>query len=153
MTAATIGIGVIAGYMVLPLFKKIVPATWAAQIDSMSGMGKARGLINVAVGVLLFSAMRQKRVKEVGLVIAGMGVYDLIAVNISALSLPPLPATMPLIDKTMPAAHGNYPVLTPPASGMAGSYGASAYDGIRVGASYERSAIKAFGDDLDSFGE
>jgi hypothetical protein len=156
MTAATIGIGLVAGWMTLPVVSKILPASWQAQIASATGWGKARGLINVAVGILLFSMLKNKRAKEIGIVIAGTGVYDLIAVNLQAqLGLPMLPVSNMALDKLMPAAAGSYGTPGTHATmalagnphavqAIAGSYGPSAY-----GASYESPFMKAFGDDLD----
>lgn len=154
---ATIGIGVVAGYLTLPLMCKILPASVLAERQSMTGFGKQIGILNVALGALLFTFMRNKRVKEIGLIIAGMGVYDLIAVNVAELHLPPLPISNPLIDSMIPGAVGA--PVTPksgymgasyrgpaPAIGtrVAGSYGPSSYGG-----SYSPAALRAFGDDLD----
>jgi len=155
MTAATIGVGLVAGWMTLPLVSRIMPATWQTQIASATGWGKARGLINVAIGVLIFSMLKNKRAKEVGIVIAGTGVYDLIAVNVTALGLPQLPVSNTAIDKMMPAASGSYGTPGTHASqAMAGSYGQNmipSYGPSAYGASYESPVMKAFGDDLDAF--
>jgi hypothetical protein len=156
MTAATIGIGLVAGWMTLPIVSKILPADWKAEIENPTGWGKARGLINVAIGVLIFSMLKNKRAKEIGIVIAGTGVYDLIAVNLQAqLGLPQLSASNTALDALMPAASGSYGTPgTHAASAMAGSYGQNmipSYGPSAYGASYESPVMRAFGDDLDAF--
>lgn len=49
------------------------------------------GLIYVVGGAVLAATIRQKDVKDVALVLAGVGVYDLIASNLKMLGLPVLP--------------------------------------------------------------
>jgi len=49
------------------------------------------GFIYVVVGAVAASMIKQKDVKDVALVLAGVGVYDLIASNLKMLGLPQLP--------------------------------------------------------------
>jgi hypothetical protein len=171
MTAATIGIGVVAGYFTLPIVCKILPASWVKEIQTPTGAGKARGLINVAIGILVMSMIRNKRAKEIGIVIAGMGVYDLIALNIPALGLPALQGSNAALDKAIPSVHGSYTAgrmygalgpsvvgagytrnaLGPSVAGAAPSFGPSSYgqSSYGMGGSYESPAARAFGNDLD----
>lgn len=167
MTAATIGIGLVAGWMTLPLVSKIMPAAWRSEIESPTTWGKARGLINVAIGVALFTLLKNKHAKQIGMVVAGTGIYDLIAVNVPQLGLPSLPAQNSGLDNLMPAASGTYDSIgvhaasamagNPHASqAIAGSYGPAnavvpAYGPSAYGSSYESSLMKSFGDDLDAF--
>jgi len=157
VNVATIGIGVVAGFLTLPLVARILPQSILDERAKMEGFGKQIGLVNVAIGALLFGFMKNRRVKEAGLIIAGMGVYDLIAVNITQLGLPPLPVSSTAIDKLLgpvevkPKVGASYPALVSPASRVAGAYGPSSYDGIggRVGATYESAMTRSFGGDLD----
>lgn len=146
---ATIGVGIIAGFMTLPLVANILPKSMLTERQNMTGFGKQLGLVNVLIGALLFGFMRNRRIKEVGLIIAGTGVYDLIAVNVPQLNLPPLPMSNPLIPA--PKMSASYPALVNPASRVADSYGPSSYDGRSLGASYESNMMRAFsGDDMFS---
>lgn len=143
MTAATVGIGIAVGYALLPIISSMLPASLVTARKANTGAGRFLGLINVAVGLLVASAMRQARVKQIGMVVAGMGVYDLIASNVPTLGLAALPINLNVAGTPIgPKLAGSYPALVSPASGMAGSYGRSSY-----GSNYSPIATRGFGDD------
>jgi len=139
MSVVKIGGGVVLGFMTLPLVNGLIPAANRADYD------KYLGLVNVVIGALMFGFIKNKDIKEMGLVVAGMGVYDLIASNVDALKLMPIPRTNALITDMLPepaaststggkGTSGSYqasrlPVSRAAASGMVGA----SYPGARAG--------------------
>ena len=112
----------------------------------------------MALGALLFGFIKNKTVKQIGLVIAGTGVYDLIAMNVTQLGLPALPRVSPVIDQLLgPQASAvaapvsaSYPIARRPVSAAAriGTPFASSYE-MPFGASYQAPGmpIEGFGHD------
>lgn len=112
MQAATIGGGIVAGAVAMPLINSIVP-------DSMKQYRKFFGLLHVILGGVMYGMVRNARLKTVGAVVAGTGVYDLIASNVPQLGLAPLPSTVPFIPAKLiggspaqPQGMNYYPSLS-----------------------------------------
>ena len=159
MTGVKIGGGIALGFIMLPLVSRMLPV-------SMQKYDKYLGVGNVLIGALMAAFLKNKDLKDVGIVIAGTGVYDLLAMNTQEwLGLPTVLRDSKLIRQLMPTSTS----VAAPVSGYAdqsyvgASYGvpvapvspsASAY----IGASYESpdSRIAGFGmdnpyDDIDGF--
>jgi hypothetical protein len=158
MTGVKIAAGMVAGYLTLPLVYTVLPANMKTAANR-----KYLGLVNVGVGAILFALMKKKMIKDVGLVIAATGVYDLISQNIPQLGLPVIPTSNILIDKAIPsnasttateATHGlyaSYGVARLPVSSSAQMMGASAYRTRALyGASYSAPTAKTAGFGCDN---
>lgn len=166
MTTAKIGGGIALGFVLMPLAYRILPDN--IRINNRRWLG----IVNVLVGSLMAGLIRNKNVKDVGIIVAGTGVYDLIASNVTALGLPALPVSSPLIDKMMPMSgsyadrayvEGSYAVPVAPISPVArmqSMLGASFETPVRsgYGSSYEAPDYRpsqGFGDnpysDIDGF--
>lgn len=130
MSAVAIGAGIVTGAVVMPLVYNVMPAGLKTQRRWLGG-------VHVAVGLLLTSLVKNKNLKTVGLVIAGTGIYDLIAQNVNALGLTPLPTSSMLVPQAQPASASytpgllgaSYGVPTAPVSSVAGMMGASYQSG------------------------
>lgn len=145
MTGLKLSVGLISGYLTLPLVYKMLPVNMKTAQNR-----QWLGLVNVAVGALLFTFIRQKAVKDVALVIAGTGVYDLIAANIPQLGLPKIPEENLLINSMIPGAapaavSASYGVPRLPVSRSASMLGASAYQKAQLGASYADPTMQTAG--------
>ena len=139
MNAVSIASGIGAGFLAMPLIIKIIPEKNRAQFNDYMG------LAHVALGLVMASMLKNKNLKAMGAVIAGTGVYDLIACNIPQLDLPRLPRTSVLFDQmdgTMSITHqgSSYPTAQLPVN-MGASY-------ERVGASYEPSGLSGMYADM-----
>ena len=99
MNAVTIGGGLAGGFALKSLYKSFRPAGWSTS-DNW-----AAGLVNIVVGSLLF-AMRQRKIKEIGVIVAGTGLYDLVASNLP-IGLPPIPA-VGLVQQVTGRVAGSY---------------------------------------------
>lgn len=97
MSGATIGGGIVLGAVTMPLVDRMIPANNRAQFSPFLG------IVNIAIGALMYGMLRNRMAKQLGLVVAGTGVYDLVAENIPQLSLPSMRATA-LVNQMMPAA-------------------------------------------------
>jgi hypothetical protein len=86
--------GLIAGSLGMSVLGKFMPATVTAQY------GKFYGAIHIVAGAVAAATLKNKMIKDVALIVAASGVYDLIASNVSFLGLPPLPRSNPLLGKT-----------------------------------------------------
>jgi hypothetical protein len=124
ITIGTIGGGLVAGMAGKTLILNALPA-------NMKQYSKYVGLGHIVLGALLVGMMKKKALKEVGVVIAATGLYDLVATNVPALGLPALPGyTIPGTAKL----SGSYPVSRLPvsavsAAGVSGNYGVAARAG------------------------
>jgi len=119
MQSLTIAGGIVSGMLGMPLVYRLVPE------GNRTTLRPYLGVVHVLLGSMLFGFMKNKNVKEMGVVIAGTGVYDLLASNIDALGLPPLPVSSSLIDKVLPApapVSASYNVMSRPVSRIAASY-------------------------------
>lgn len=137
INTAKAGAGIAIGFTAMPIFYRILPQQLKDQRRWLGG-------IHLALGLSIAGFVRNRDIKDIGMVIAATGVYDLIAMNIDFLGLPPLRTTSPLADKLIPAG-----AMTPvtAAEATSGYYGAS-YDAgaapvspvaaTGVGASFER---------------
>jgi len=131
MTAVGIGTGIVASAIAMPVVYNVLPAGMKAQ-------RKFLGAVHVITGLVLTSLVRNKTMKTVGLVVAGTGIYDLVAQNIPQLGLAGLPTSNILIGSAgagagapvsasyTPGLMGaSYNVPTAPVSSVAGLMGAS----------------------------
>ncbi len=133
MSGLTIGGGIMAGAFTLPAVERLIPA------DNKAQFSKWLGLVNVALGAVMYGYLRNKDLKQLGLVVAGTGVYDLVQQNLSEmLPLPSIRADA-LVNKVMPMS-ASYGVARRPVSPVArleASYGVPARAGYSgVAASY-----------------
>ena len=125
--------GIAGGFLLKPIIAGFLPKNKTTGEPMFINLF---GLIYVVGGAVLAGTIRMQAVKEVALVIAGVGVYDLIASNLKMLGLP----TLPYI-KAMPAA-GNEPGV------IGSSYQQVAADyAPALGSSYQQ-----VGDDDISYG-
>lgn len=92
MRGVAIGGGIVGGYMTLPLIARFLPEDMRTKFDPYLGT------INVLIGALMFGFLRNKHLKEAGMVIAGTGIYDLVASNVPQLGLPQISRSNTLID-------------------------------------------------------
>lgn len=143
MSVASIGVGIAAGYYTTPLVYGIIPAANREQFRPFMG-----GL-NILAGSLLISFAPRRRggkmMKEIGAIVAGMGVYDLVAENVPQLGLPPIPKTNPIVSG-LPGMSASYTVSHKPVSRVASSVGQSyAYAPVNYGASYSAPGAETAG--------
>jgi hypothetical protein len=82
MGTLVLGGGIAVGFLAMPLVTKLATALKLGAYRRYFGLG------HVVIGGVLAAMMKRRALKELGLVIAGVGVYDLIANNIPALQLP-----------------------------------------------------------------
>ena len=127
MRSLTIGGGIASGMIGMPLVYKMVPSQYRIQARPYLG------LVHVVIGSLLASFVKNRNAREIGVILAGTGVYDLIAKNIPDLGLPTLPETNLLIDKFLPtpasaaAVSSSYNIARQPVSRVAAAGIASSY--------------------------
>lgn len=154
MTSVKIGGGMLAGSMAMPVVYRLLPENMRTQGD------KFLGLFHVLIGGLVSFFVRNKDMKELGMVIAGTGVYDLVAMNATQLSLPPLPRTLPFVDDAFgagqqvsasytprPALAASYtprPALAASYTPEKRSYMSASYDADMLGAFDDSSGADAF---------
>lgn len=112
MTIASFSGGMVLGTLALPVINKLVPAT------SQTKVRPYLGLAHVILGGLLAGFVKNKRGREVGLGVAAIGVYDVIAHLLPTWQLPTIPDYNPLASKLFPASA---PVAQA-ASGFGASY-------------------------------
>jgi len=135
MTGLKIGGGITGGFIAMPLVYSILPVAFRQTNRRWLGLG------HVGLGALMVGMLRNRDAKDVGMVVAGTGIYDLIANNVPQLGLPPLPTAMPemfgggqaLLDEPE-STSASYPVLSAPVSDVARR---------GIGASYEQSYSRA----------
>jgi len=152
LSTAKAGAGIAIGFTAMPILYRVLPQALKDKRQYLGG-------IHVLLGLGIAGFMKNKTVKDIGLVIAATGVYDLIAMNVDFLGLPPLRTSSKLADQLIPqaatstpasaavsgmSAYGaSYPTLGAPVSEVAaGGVGASFE---RVGASYSTSAYQTIG--------
>lgn len=132
MTAVKIGGGIAIGALAMPILFTMLP-------ENMKNQRRWLGGIHVAIGALMVGMLRNKDLKDLGMVIAGTGVYDLIAYNVPDLGLIALPSTPgPLLANLT----GTKPVITQ-AEEQAGLYGPLTIS--HYGASYGTPARSGYG--------
>ena len=136
MTGVSIGGGLVAGFALMPFVNMFMPKN-ADKTDTIIPR-KYLGIVHVAIGALMYGFLKNKMLKDMGLVIAGTGIYDLAVSNIdylrTDLGLLALPGSSNLATsaKGTGAVSASYPVYSAPVS--------------RVAASYQRGgALQAFG--------
>jgi len=94
MQSLTIAGGIVGGALAMPLVYGVMP-------EQLKAQRRYLGAVHVLIGSLLIGFMRGKQGRTLGAVIAGTGVYDLIAQNVPQLELPGLPTTVSFIPATM----------------------------------------------------
>lgn len=138
LSTAKAGAGIAIGFTAMPLLYKVLPSQLKDQRRWLGG-------IHVLLGLSLAGLIRNRNAKDIGLVIAATGMYDLIAMNVDFLGLPPLRTTSALADKLIPTAGAAAPAA--PAEAAMGSYGSSypvlgapvsRVAAVGVGANFER---------------
>jgi hypothetical protein len=146
MSGVKIGGGIALGFALIPVMYNIIPA---ANRDQFS---KWLGALNVLLGGLMIGFIRNKTAKDMGVVVAGTGVYDLLSQNVEMLKLPAIPRVGGLLSSLMPAAQPQAGYADLPYVGA--SYGVpvapiSPAAKAGIGASYEApdSRIAGFGSD------
>lgn len=100
MGTLVLGGGIAVGFLAMPVVSKL------ASMLKLDAHRKYFGLGHVVIGGALAMMMKRRALKELGLVIAGVGVYDLIASNVPMLGLPPI-SVSDWTAKLMPAASGS----------------------------------------------
>lgn len=115
-STAKAGAGIAIGFAAMPIFYRILPAQLKDQRRWLGG-------IHVMLGLSIAGLLKNRHAKDIGLVIAATGVYDLIAMNVDFLGLPPLRTSSMLADKLMPEPQAAIPA--PAEQGVEGYYGAS----------------------------
>jgi len=128
--------GIAAGMILMPVLVKYIPKskTTGNTIIPRNFLG----LVHVILGAVIASFIRKPAIKEVALIMAGTGVYDLIASNVTMLGLPPLANTNTLIGPASAAGIGSS--YAP--AGVGSSYRPA------LGSSYQGDDI-AYGGDSD----
>lgn len=140
MQGLTIGGGMIGGAFLIPAVERMIPA------DNRATFSKYLGAVNLIVGALMYGSLRNRQMKELGLVIAGTGVYDLVQQNIPQLPLPTLRATA-LVSQVMAPMSASYGIarrpVSPVARQLASNYRVPARAGY--GASYMAPGMRTQG--------
>lgn len=85
MGGAKIAGGIALGFLGMPVLCKFMPAGITAKYS------RFYGILHVVIGAVAASMIRNKMAKEMALIVAGTGVYDLLASNVTMLGLPALP--------------------------------------------------------------
>lgn len=145
MTAAKIGGGIGVGAIAMPIISNYVPG--------VSKYDKYLGIAHVVLGAFGVSFLKNKDLKDMSMIIAGTGVYDLIASNVPQLGLKPLPRQLgTAFSSVLPKASlsASYTSRMMPVSpvaaagrGMSASYGVPARAGYS--ASYPAPGMKTQG--------
>jgi hypothetical protein len=136
ISTAMIGGGIAAGMATKSVSEMLLKQLKLDRYDKYSGA------LSIVIGALLIGMMKKRQVKEIGAIIAGAGLYDLVAQNVKALKLTPLPTiSLPKLPGMAPAAvSASYATAVRPVSpvarvGLQSSYGVVAPAGY--GSSYQ----------------
>lgn len=134
--------GIVIGTLGMPVIVKFMPETFTTKYR------KFYGLIHVVLGAVVAGMIKKPLIKDIALTVAGVGVYDLIASNLTMLGLPALPNNNPLLGAS-PAAAAEVALkgMEPGVIGMDADFApalGSSYQAM--GASYGSDDI-AYGDD------
>lgn len=142
--AVKVGVGVASGFTATPVAARLM------QMGNLGAYDNFLGLVHILLGSVMIGASRNRDIKDVGMMIAGFGVYDLVASNVKALGLSPLPRyqelTAMLPGMTPPAeeaASASYGVAMRPTSAVSRGGVAASYQG--VGASFEAPGTSTVG--------
>jgi len=109
-----LGIGVTCGFVSMPIIDKIAQMTGLRQYSRYYGLGQ------IVLGSLMTAFIRNKAAKDIGIMIAGFGVYDLIATNLAPSYLQQLPRVQG-ITSMIPGLGTSYGVARAPVSRVAGA--------------------------------
>lgn len=121
MTGVKIGTGFIAGNLTTALTYRLLPTEQRTQFNNYLGA------VNIVIGAIMATMLKGRNVKEIGMYIAGTGVYDLIAANTQdMLGLPMLTrANQPLLDQIMGPEKSNGNGVSANGNGVNASYRAA----------------------------
>jgi len=130
--------GIAIGAYGFPLIDKVMPKN-AAGVPMLDR--KYWGIVHVVLGAVAAAMIKKEIVRTMALTVAGVGVYDLLACNISQLNLKPIDADkLPFMGAEQPGVIGMEADYAP-------ALGASYQNAL--GASYGADDI-AYGGDMDS---
>lgn len=121
MTALPVAGGLALGMFAMPQIVKVVP-------ESLKKYAKFYGVAHVVLGVAAMTFVKKDIVKTLGGTLVAMGLYDLLACNVKALKLPPLPGreeSSLAADEIVGASFETIGRDFEPAGALGASYGAS----------------------------
>jgi hypothetical protein len=95
--ALKITAGVVIGFMAMPLINLVVPAQYRAYRNLY-------GVAHLVLGATAVGLGKKKVVKDIGIVLIAVGLYDLLQQNVRQLNLPAIPTTNDLISSVLPQA-------------------------------------------------
>ena len=147
IAGAKVAGGIVIGMLGMPVAVRIANMLPG---DLYTNYRRFFGLFHVIVGSVLSATMKNRHIKEMALVVAGVGVYDLIASNVAFLGLTPIPD----ISKLIPEGVSHTPAAgdEPGVIGMGASYQQIGADyAPAFSASYEGDDI-SYGDDSIEIG-
>jgi hypothetical protein len=140
--AVKVGTGVAAGFVSTPVISMLLSKMGLSQYDNFAGVGQ------ILLGSLMVGMVRNRNVKEVGLMITGFGVYDLVASNLKRADgsywLPPLQRSVGIMSM-IPGMSASYGVAVAPVSPVSRAGIAASYSPQVVGASFEAPALSTVG--------
>jgi len=115
--------GITIGFTAMPIICKFMPASLTTKYR------RFYGLLHVVLGAAAAAFVKKPIVKDMALLVAGTGIYDLIASNIPMLGLPALPSASSLLsgdeDPGVIGMEADYaPALGASYQAMGASYGA-----------------------------
>ena len=138
MTSLKLGIGVTAGFVSTSVVSKVMSMAKLGQYDKYLGVGQ------VVLGSLMVAMGRKKGIKDIGLMIAGFGVYDLIQQNLAMSYLPPIPRAIGLTNM-IPGLSASYAVGHRPVSRVAGAVPMAASYQPQLSSSYDTTNSRTVG--------
>jgi hypothetical protein len=109
-----------------------------AQYDKYVGAGQ------IVLGSLMVAMAKKKGIKDIGMMIAGFGVYDLIQQNLAMSYLPPIPRVQG-ITNMIPGLSASYAVGHRPVSRVAGAVPMAASYQPQLASSYDTSNSRTVG--------
>lgn len=122
---AVVGGGIVAGLAMKSVVNKLIGMSGqSAQLE------KFGGALQIVIGAVLYATMRKPALQQIGAIVAGVGLYDLIQRNANISALPPLTAIgIPGLSASYDYSYGPrqiaMPSMVPAARPLAASYGAS----------------------------
>jgi hypothetical protein len=137
--------GIVIGTLGMPVIVKFMPA------DLSRKYRKFYGLIYVVLGALAAGMIKKPLIKDIALTVAGVGVYDLIASNLTMLGLPALPnhnTTLLGASSEAAAAAAGLEIATAKIAGEAGVIGMDADFAPALGSSYQAMGSSYGSDDI-----
>lgn len=120
-SVASLSGGIVAGLVVNTVIRGQM-----GKVTQLMPYSKYSGALNIVIGSLMVGMGKKKMIKEAGVAVAAVGLYDLVSVNVQMLGLPVIG------DVTVPSLKGSYAVPVLPVSrvaSVAGSYGSPVRSG------------------------